>query len=106
MSLAEEYMEVAMTTLRHMGGVGKLSAMLGTKTFTPVLEGCGGIQFKFKGCKKMNAVRIELDGNDLYSMEFYKMFKGDWKTVMVHSGLYCDMLKPVFEKTTGLYLSL
>lgn len=37
-----------------------------------------------------------------YDLVFYKGFK----VVENFGDIYCDQLKPIFEETTGLYLSL
>jgi hypothetical protein len=49
---------------------------------------------------------ITLNENDLYDVKICK-FKGiDIKTVKEVNSAYADMLKPLFEKTTGLKASL
>lgn len=115
----DEQKEIAMTIINQMGGAGKLKAMLGVKTFG-VID--GGVVFQFKMNPKMNKCEIKLNGMDLYDMKFFKHHNitGNEKTVeamdkkIVKSqivveafdGIYNDMLKPIFESTTGLRLSL
>lgn len=115
----DEKLEIANTIIGQMGGSGRLSAMIGAKNFLALKS---GVRFDFKINTKMNRCQIELNSMDLYDVKFYKNCKitGNEKTVeamdkkiaksqkVVESidGIYNDMLKPIFESTTGLYLSL
>ena len=65
-----------------------------------------GIVAKFKGSKAANCVRVTLDGGDTYSVEFLKIRGTEIKEVSNTDGVYCDMLRPIFERTTGLRTSL
>jgi hypothetical protein len=96
---------VASTILRQMGGIQRIAMMTGAVQFVTMND---GVQFKFKGSRKANCVRVTLDPSDTYTVEFYRITKRglDVKTVKTLTGCYCDMLKPLFEETTGLYLSL
>lgn len=105
----EEKMEIANTIIRQMGG-GRLRAMVGA---CDILALDAGVQFRFKGSKKANKVTIELTLMDTYNVTFYKIGRLNKKTfdmpievVNKTEGAYEDMLIPLFEKTTGLYLSL
>ena len=121
-----EKLEIANTIIRQMGGSGKLRAMVGAKD---ILATDAGVQFSFKGCKKTDKVVIELNAMDTYTVKFFKtaryssplkIVKGQIVEVKntfeerltkslipveVVEGAYDDMLKPIFEETTGLYLS-
>jgi len=115
----EENKRIAMTIINQMGGAGKLKAMLGVKQFLVIDE---GVVFQFKMNSKMNKCEIKLNGMDLYDMKFYKYHNitGNEKTIEAMDkkiaksqivveaidGLYNDMLKSVFESTTGLRVSL
>lgn len=99
----EERVQVADTIIKQMGGYGKLSAMVGAKHFTVNESGVG---FRFSLCRKANHLKVILNGDDTYTMQFYKMGKYDFKMVNEVDGVYWEMLKPIFEKYTGLYLSL
>ena len=116
----KEKMEIATTIIQQMGGGGKLRAMVGASDIF-ALE--AGVQFSFKGCKEANKVKIDLTEMDTYNISFYKIPKlGKINTKNLESfmakietcntpiktfeGAYEDMLKPIFEETTGLYLSL
>ena len=102
----EDYKRVAITITTQMGGAGRIKAMLGVPMFGVVEEGCGGVMFTFKGNRKMNAVDIRLMADDTYTMVFKRVIGKGIRVVSEHEGLYWDMLKPVFESETGLYLSL
>ena len=61
---------------------------------------------KFKGSKVANIMYVTLNENDLYDVKICK-FKGmDIKTISEVNNAYAEMLKPIFEKTTGLKTSL
>jgi len=106
----KEKLEIANTIIRQMGGGGKLKAMTGAKDML-ALE--SGVQFKFMLSKTANKVIIDYTPDDLYNMTFYKvgrLNKKTWdipaKEIAKFEGIYNDQLKPIFEETTGLYLSL
>jgi hypothetical protein len=61
---------------------------------------------KFKGSKTANIMYITLNSMDLYDVKICKYRGMDIKTVKELNGAYADMLKPLFEKTTGLRTSL
>ena len=84
-----------------------LSAMIGARNFG-YSESDMSFQFHFKGCRKVNAVRIVLNSRDLYDVEFYKIANGGLEVNKVCGAddLFADDLKDYFEHTTGLYLSL
>ena len=96
---------ISQTIIEQLGGTGRLSAMTGANNF---LDIGNGLQFKFKGSRKTNSVHIHLAADDTYSVTFYKLLKGGLDVRVIHAaeGIYCDQLKPLFESTTGLYLSL
>lgn len=93
---------IASVILAQMGN-NKLVAMIGANGFLNLEN---GLQFKFKGCKKANCVRITLEAQDLYTVEFFKIKGFDVASVSKHVGLYDVALKPTFERFTGLALSL
>jgi hypothetical protein len=97
--------QIAETIIQQMGGAGRITAMVGAKDF---MYGEGYVTFKFKGSRKMNVVKIQLNSMDLYDVTFMKYSPKnlDCKTVKEFEGIYCDQLKELFENQTGLYLSL
>ena len=97
-------MQVAETIIRQMGGFGKLTAMIGASDFAADET---SVQFSFKGCRKANKCRVTLLADDTYRCELFRFDRSfNMHTVYSQDGLYWDMLKPVFESETGLYLSL
>lgn len=55
----------------------------------------------------VNAVRIELNANDTYTVTFYKIGRGTTVTTLkALSGVMCDQLRAIFTQVTGLYTSL
>lgn len=61
---------------------------------------------KFKGSKVANIMYVTLTDNDTYNVQICK-FKGmDVKTIKEVNGAYAEMLKGIFETTTGLRTSL
>lgn len=59
-----------------------------------------------KRAAKMSHVRVTLMPSDTYKVEFISVRAGKVKTVAELDDVYCDMLKPLVETKTGLYLSL
>lgn len=104
------FQEVAKTILQQLGGFGKLRAMIGIYSVVALgesdQEDRGGVQFGFKGSRKVNKCRIILDHSDTYTFELWKITKKSWDKVYELSGVYFDMLIDLFESETGLDLSL
>lgn len=104
-----ERLQIANTIVAQMGGAGWLKRMVNARNYL-FLE--AGVQFTFSGCSKMNRCIVELLGDDTYRMRLMRVAKkrGSYEigvnTIYDESGLYFDMLKPEFERVTGLYLSL
>lgn len=95
--------EVGETIVQQLGGSGKLKVMIGAYNF---LTNGDDLSFKFKGSRVANYVKIKLNSLDLYDVEFGKIRGHNYKIVREVEGLYWDQLKPIFENTTKLYLSL
>lgn len=96
--------EIAEIIAIQMGGIKRLSIMTGASNFT--CDEKGALSFRFKMCNKTNHIKIELNTNDLYNITFYKIRKYDFKVVKTINNVYCDMLVEIFERETGLYLSI
>jgi hypothetical protein len=80
--------------------MGRLKAMIGMRDL--VVYG-STVSFKFKSSRKANILVIDYDhDNDLYIMVFFRGVEQVERIV----GLYAEDLKPIFERVTGLYLSL
>lgn len=87
-------------------GINRLAATIGAKNF---VHDDDSIRFKFPAMKhgaRYNFIQITLDANDTYTVKIARLVKHSLTKVTETSGLYCDMLKSHFEKTTGLYVSL
>lgn len=103
--------EMAIIALNQLtnsnNGRNRLIAMIGASNFLRDEENYT-ISFKFAARAKngANYCGIKLNASDLYDLEFVSIRGASIKTVSVHSDLYADMLKSVFETETGLYLSL
>jgi hypothetical protein len=91
------------TLIKQLGGAGKLQMMIGAKDF---LKDKNSLSFKFKGSKKANYVKITLNPKDLYDVSFKKIRGMKVTDVKDFKDLDVSQLKPTFEKTTELYLSL
>lgn len=100
-----EDQQIAQTIIQQMGGMGRLVAMIGARDFVAIDQ---GLQFGFKGCRKANKCQITLTHDDTYTLALFKFNNRTWDCPEVFriDGAYWDMLKPVFEQETGLYLSL
>ena len=99
-------MEIAKNIKKQMGG-GRLEVMIGAYNFAAKRDG-NYLTFRFRGSRKFNMVTITLNAMDTYDIEFqkYSPSKFTVTTVEKFDGAYGDMLVSVFEKTTGLYLSI
>lgn len=101
-------MTIAKTILQQLGGSGRLVAMTGAKNFVAVDN---GLSFKVgRNAQGVNYVRIILNSMDVYDVQFCRVrtVKGipTIKVISEHSDIYDDMLIPLFERGTGMYLSL
>jgi len=82
-----------------------LSMAIGAHTFT---AGEQSLTFKFKARAKngANCARITLLPSDTYKVELLSLRGASIKTKYEFEGAYAEDLKPIFERETGLYLSL
>ena len=101
-------MKVASAIYQQLGG-NRFSVMTGAKGF---IASENGLTFRIPKSNQINAVRITLNGFDLYDVEFIKIhgksgirnvIPGKVTTVKKINNLYVDNLVEVFENTTGLY---
>lgn len=88
-----------------LGGSGRLKAMLGAK-YMSYDNKTRRIQFRFSGSSKANTFVMTLNDNDLYDIEFYKIRGTSFKKVHEVNDVYASDVRRIFEKYTGLYLSL
>lgn len=108
----QENKQIAATILSQLGG-NKFAAMTGAKNFS-FSEVNGSLKFNLPATNiiRANCVQIALNGNDTYTVTFFKInvnaksVDGIVKELKVFTGIYFDMLADVFESTTGLRTSL
>lgn len=99
--------------LRQLGG-NRFIAMTGAKNFVESKDEKNNIVLSFKigqNSKKINYVKMTLNGLDLYNLEFLSISNGikkgfQKKVISSVENIYCDQLKETFERNTGLYTSL
>lgn len=98
---------VAMTILEQMGGIRKLQAFTGAHSF---VRGEVDVTFQWpmQARSKPNALKVTLTPADTYTLTFYRIAKGYDPPVVLSTfdDIYCDQLVEIFERETGLYLSL
>ena len=94
-------MTIASQILQQLGG-NKFIAMTGATCYS---DG-NTLVAKFKGSKIANIMYVTLNSMDTYDVKFCKFRGLDVKTIKEISGVYSDMLKPLFESTTFLRTSL
>lgn len=106
----ETNLKVAETILTQLAGpnpTGKLRAMIGGKDFS---GGANSVQFKWtaKAKNRANCLRVELDPLDTYIVEFWKVGRGATDPTMVKKfdTVYAEDLRKLFERETGLYISI
>lgn len=100
------YKTVAEEIYNQFGG-NHSKAMIGIyNTVYDSTNTSGNLSFRFKAKadKGINYIKIELTPMDDYTMTFGKIHGTDYKEIQKVNGVYCDMLKDVFEMNTGLYL--
>ena len=99
---------VAQTIIQQLGGAG-FTAMTGARQYTAIDSGLAfGLPARFAS-QGINKVRIILTPMDTYTVEFWRVGnapKFHTSKVSSHEDIYFDMLRPLFEKETGLHLSL
>lgn len=94
---------VARTILDQLGGLRKIQAMTGAKNF---LYDRASVQFKLPTRSGPNYVKVTLDPDDTYTMEFGRIVQFEVRGKKQIDGLYADQLRSTFEHETGLRLSL
>ena len=96
--------QTAHIIISQLGGMGKLTAMVGAYSFVTLDN---GIKFYFKGSRKANLCQVFYDqGSDLYTFELWQIYPSKIKKVCSTDGAYNNMLIDLFQDYTGLRLSL
>jgi hypothetical protein len=97
-------MSVSDTIIAHLGGVGGIHCMLGRKAQIIISPLSVSLRFPQRTPKRGNVVCITLEGEDLYTMEVFRVGKGVFKEVFRTVRLRGALLIPMFEAQTGLAL--
>lgn len=91
--------------LQQLGG-NRFVAMTGANTMTHY-DKDQSLTFKImKNAKKVTHVKISLNANDLYNVQFLNIRGMNMKTVYETTDVYAENLRELFETQTGLYTSL
>ena len=92
---------MAETIIRYISpqGIPGLKMMMKANNFT-LLE--NGVSFRFLGSKKMNHVKIILNGMDTFNLTLGKVTVTKYQEVKKLTGVYCDQLREIFRDETGL----
>lgn len=96
---------VGVTILQQLGG-RRFIATTGAKNF---LTGGEDLTFRIPGTMTrngINVVQIALKPSDTYTITFSKLRGLKMTQVSVHSDVYVENLREVFEDATGLRVSL
>lgn len=97
---------IAQTILEQLGG-NRFVVMTGAKNFFAIEK---GLQFKLPNDKDyvrdaINCVKITLTPADEYHIEFGRVWGTKYTPVKTTDGIYCDQLREIFTRYTGLYTS-
>jgi hypothetical protein len=92
----------AETILRQFGG-RRFAAMTGARNFLAL---DAGLQFSIPRTNGIRKVRVMLQPNDLYTVEFYGIHKATATLKGTHADVYGDHLPALFTEATGLHTSL
>ena len=102
--------EVAWNIAAQMaqGGMGQIATMTGAKNFMSHSDERGGLSFKFPrpSAGKPNYVKVTLTDADTYTVEFGSLHGLNYRVLSSVSDVYAESLSGLFERSTGLYLSL
>lgn len=99
----EEQKQIAETIIEQLGG--RLTAMIGAHHMFHHAEGALSFRFKARASNSSNHCKVSLVG-DLYTVVFTSI-RGSKVTVKgTFEGIYNDQLKALFERETGLYLTM
>ena len=95
-------MNIAQTIAKQLGN--KALFMIGAKN---LMAGKNYLQMKLgRNSGNWNALKIALNGLDLYDMTFYKIRKLKISQEKTVDNIYCDQLRDIIESETGLRTSL
>ncbi len=99
-------LEVANTIAQQLGhSTGRMVAMIGAYNFVGSNDSLS-FRFKARARNGANACRVTLTPADLYKVEFISCRGMSRKVKGAFDDVYAEDLKGLFERETGLYLSL
>ena len=94
---------IAAKIISQLGGQ-KFKVMTGAKDFNTTLT---GVSFRIPSkAGKPNFVQIGLNKNDLYDVEFFRIWGTKVTEISNYSDIYVENLVELFESETGLYTKL
>lgn len=94
---------VASTILQQLGG-NRFIAMTGAKN---LMTNGDDLAFKIgRNAGKVTHVQIKLDPSDTYTVKFLNIRNLNIREIESSSFVYADMLRPMFERVTGMATSL
>ena len=95
-------MNIAQTIAQQLGH--KALFMIGAKN---LMAGKDYLQMRLgRNAGNWNALKIALNGLDLYDMTFYKIRKFTITKQKIVDNIYCDQLCDIIESETGLRTNL
>ena len=92
------------TTIKHLGGLARLMAMLNARDF--MLQQGDKLRFRFSGSGKANVACISLSDSDTYTVELWRVASGKCGLVGFQDNIYAEQLRETFEDMTGLALTI
>ncbi len=96
-------MSIAKTILSQLGG-SKFVAMTGAKN---LVSGANSLQFSVgRNAIKASKVRITLDGDDTYTVEFFRVRGLDCELIVKHPNVYAEILAKFVGSVLGMATSL
>ena len=104
MTLTDEDIAIAQTMLNHLGGK-RLQLMTGAYGFSYDRDE-RTLKFRFQGSLIANCIKITLDADNTYSLEFWLIQGTNCTLAEQYDEVYFDQLIDIFESTTGLALRL
>lgn len=102
--------EIQRTILQQLGGLGRLTALIGVKSIYTGSDAELRIRWSARGKKKINVVSVSLRPDDYYDVTFSANGRSPLALPLLvtsrYEGVGCEDLVRIFEEETGLYLTL
>jgi hypothetical protein len=100
--------QTAEYTLNALGGISRLTAMIGAQDFTHGMnrKNVQNTSFRFRGSRTANFVSFSLCHDDTYTVSFIKIKGLNYQAVSELKGIELSNLRMIFESVTGLYLNI